>query len=489
MNLFVHEPWLRDGGLWLPRRKIIRPERYLNPGVIAGGYQPPITLTTGLLAYYKFDEASGTRVDATGNGHDLTSNNGVGSGTGILNNGANFVRASSQSLTCATTAPLKTLGSAFSISFWANVTDISTRGTIISNINGNAAAWIAKEGSGNTPDAVRITIDNFATGWLSSGEFTPGRLDHFVVVYDPTKSGINALVVYRNGNIRSQITAGSPIASSFASGSNNLTIGNGVSGYGFLDGLLDEFGIWNRALTQSEVLLLYNEGVPQPYPFTFFDSSTVIVRDNFNDTNGTILTSHAIDTINTGSLSWTDLTGGGGAHIQSNDLLQDATGIATLDSGTGDITITYTGTIGFGPQDYKAIEIFFRIQDTANYLWFHIKYSGDFVFINQIANVEHLLVPDSGVAGASWNSSVGSPNTADHVVVLKIRGNRLRGYIDGQKLLDCVTTIQAGNTKYGIGQNVPGANSLNAICRTFEVRTGEQFPPYPYPLLPYPSAP
>jgi hypothetical protein len=25
------------GGLWLPRRKILRPERYLNPGVVAGG--------------------------------------------------------------------------------------------------------------------------------------------------------------------------------------------------------------------------------------------------------------------------------------------------------------------------------------------------------------------------------------------------------------------------------------------------------------------
>ena len=40
--------------------------------VVPGSY-----LTNGLQAYWSFDEASGTRADLTGNGHDLFPSNAV----------------------------------------------------------------------------------------------------------------------------------------------------------------------------------------------------------------------------------------------------------------------------------------------------------------------------------------------------------------------------------------------------------------------------
>ena len=53
---------------------------------------------TNLVAYWRLDESSGTRVDATGNGHDLTSVGTVGNTTGAITNAADFGGTGKQDL-------------------------------------------------------------------------------------------------------------------------------------------------------------------------------------------------------------------------------------------------------------------------------------------------------------------------------------------------------------------------------------------------------
>jgi hypothetical protein len=92
MTLFDNAPWLKDGGVWLPRRKLLRPERYfINPGVIAGGaiVTRPTTfarnsgcsLATNLqLALLGNNAGSGTSYDTSVNGYNGTLTGFTGGG-------------------------------------------------------------------------------------------------------------------------------------------------------------------------------------------------------------------------------------------------------------------------------------------------------------------------------------------------------------------------------------------------------------------------
>ena len=85
-----------------------------------GSPKPPSTLLTGLIAYYKLGEASGTRVDSTANANNLTAVNNPGNSTGPNgNNCLATVSASSQEVKAANSSGLKWPGGDFTIARWA----------------------------------------------------------------------------------------------------------------------------------------------------------------------------------------------------------------------------------------------------------------------------------------------------------------------------------------------------------------------------------
>jgi len=50
-------------------------------------------------------------------------------------------------------------------------------------------------------------------------------------------------------------------------GTNNFLIGAIHGGGDYMDGLVDEVGIWNKVLTSGEITDLYNSGSGLAYPF------------------------------------------------------------------------------------------------------------------------------------------------------------------------------------------------------------------------------
>ena len=56
------------------------------------------TLSTGLLAFWKMAETSGTRYDETANNEDLTDNNTVSYATGKVGNAADFEASNNEYL-------------------------------------------------------------------------------------------------------------------------------------------------------------------------------------------------------------------------------------------------------------------------------------------------------------------------------------------------------------------------------------------------------
>jgi hypothetical protein len=229
----------------------------LSGGTITGALtvQANITFPTGCIAYWNLNNnGSGgvSLVDSTGNGYTLTNNGGVTLGSGIIDGAAVFTSAGGTSLT---NSSLSTSG-AWSISWWVKVTssNISTAypsAFFLGDINGTFITAVL--GNGNP-----------TSGWIYSsredrnyGQFYNTSLNtwyNYVLTNDPT----NGLNWYINGSL--YVGGGGGINRDFT----GITLGQGNT-TGETDCIIDEVGVWNRALSSQEVAKLYNGGAGLTY--------------------------------------------------------------------------------------------------------------------------------------------------------------------------------------------------------------------------------
>jgi hypothetical protein len=213
-----------------------------------------MALTDNLIAFWELEEASGTRVDAHG-ANDLTDNNTVLSGTGKVGTAADFEASSSESLSIADNTDLSMgVNQSFTINCWMN----------FESLPGNSAPFGKYDEYGIqeiSGQYLRFRV------WPSTGFPTPGEIDdnaagllstgtwYMVTVgYDAT-----ADEVFISRNAGTRYTTGS-VTSGAYDGTNDFNLGMLGSGILYFDGLLDQCGVWKRALTTGEVTSLYNGG-------------------------------------------------------------------------------------------------------------------------------------------------------------------------------------------------------------------------------------
>jgi len=222
-------------------------------------------LSTDLIGYWKFEETSGDRGDYTGIGNTITEVNGtVGYGSGIIGNAANITDGNNTSWLaipegiCDFDYGQKT----YSIWFKLNQTNIGYQ-------------WILCQGTGNdqtdlnpfyiegNSELACIFYDSSYYSWypLYSNIVPTANVWHNAVV---TFDGSNVNLYY-DGKLVASRGYTAPMSnsgSSYTLGHYNASPYNGI-----FSGYLDEFGIWNRALSQGEVSFLYNLGKGNTYPF------------------------------------------------------------------------------------------------------------------------------------------------------------------------------------------------------------------------------
>lgn len=229
----------------------------------------PITLTTSIISYWKLDESSGNAADSVGS-NTLTNTNTVTYAAGKINNGADF-GASNTNKKLTNTGAGGIDGGAISFSCWIKPTALPTSDadpyatstfSMMSQGNSSSSAFYSMHLS-NVSGTQRVYFTRFKNSVGSTGAYgdsttSTSVFTHIVGTYDGT-----TLKVYINGSLQANTVTDSGTGSS---GSSFINIGNRNT-VAFFSGMVDEAGMWSRALSSTEVTELYNGGAGIQYPF------------------------------------------------------------------------------------------------------------------------------------------------------------------------------------------------------------------------------
>lgn len=232
---------------------------------------PHFGLTDDLAAYWTLDEAGGPRLDELngcgGSGCDLTSNNGVGSTAGVVGNAATF-NGTNQWLSHADHATLQAGDIDFTLAIWVKLNTTSVSGALFgkNDANNDKAEYDLHYAAGG--------VNRFEFGVSADGTITTTTIVRADNLGAPSAGVWYFVVAWHNAatdDIGISVNAGPADTAShtggIAAGPTSFWLGQRQITDIFLDGALDEAGVWKRVLSPSEIAFLYSGGAGCTYPF------------------------------------------------------------------------------------------------------------------------------------------------------------------------------------------------------------------------------
>lgn len=238
------------------------PEMFLLSRPTASASTPPSSLVTNLVAYWRLDETSGTRDDSVST-NDLTDNNTVGYQIGLITNSAYFISNNLEYLSIPDNAALSTETKSFTFVGWFNFFIAGALQNLAGKYSGtgNREWYIQRSGAGTyygyySTNGVSTISDSMSTVLATTNTW---YLLSFVFDASTMKMVLGYNTTFKTNTVPVLNTVG---------GTSAFEIGR-VSGLGavYYDGLVDECGFWDRALTVQEITTLYNSGSGKTYPF------------------------------------------------------------------------------------------------------------------------------------------------------------------------------------------------------------------------------
>ena len=192
--------------------------------------------------YYSFDEddTTGTiMIDISGNGNNgtCTMDSGCDTVQGLLINASDFDGVNDYIYSDSSI----TFGTTFSVSLWVNISSVSY---IISTREFAPTNWWTIQTSGS--NTILAQLNNGAVQ-LDSGVTSNSSYQHVILTLDGTTARIFVDGVLRNS-----------VAMTTSYSNERVSIGKFSTLY--TTAFIDEVGIWNRNLTESEISDLYNSG-------------------------------------------------------------------------------------------------------------------------------------------------------------------------------------------------------------------------------------
>lgn len=213
------------------------------------------SLTNGIVSYWKFDESSGSIAIDSLSKNNLTINGITINQTGKINKGYFFNSGNTNANISSLIGTSNTNN--FSFSFWINPNATSATYGLLGQRSGTGTFGTYIRNNGR----IAITVQGDSDRQSDNSVITASTWQHITFVI---KNG-NTINVYKNGASVWNVTTGVATQLNTAIG---LGVGSGQVGAGdTYFGFMDEVAIWNRSLSQAEIITLYNSGVGVQYPF------------------------------------------------------------------------------------------------------------------------------------------------------------------------------------------------------------------------------
>ena len=209
-----------------------------------------------LQAYYRL-ESDGT--DSSSNGYNLSSQNSPTHATGRFGNGVDLEASSTQAYNYSTNPNNLQITGDLSISCWIKLETINTTQTITRI---GAASELE---SGNVLYSLRVNSSNqLDVYWeydagvnepsiTSTKTLISGQWYYIAMTRDVSA---NTIYFYINGQKETHSYTNNPTGGSAV----NFSIGAGVGNLNMFDGLIDDFAIFDRTLTDAEIFEIYRGG-------------------------------------------------------------------------------------------------------------------------------------------------------------------------------------------------------------------------------------
>lgn len=228
----------------------------------------PSSLLSGLLAYWKLDESSGsTRVDSTANGEDLAESGSVASHAGLVSNAASFSASGVYLQHASSTFFNLGVHADWSVLVWVYLDNKSSSYTFVSKDNsGVSRQFHIRYSSG--PDRLTLAYSSdgsslstlhadtlgspSATTWYLIHAYHDGVNDELGISvnggsYDTVSHSAGIFQSTEQFAVGCHFSSGSPV---------NQAVGD-----------VDEMAVYDRVLTPSEVSDYYNSGSGTTHPF------------------------------------------------------------------------------------------------------------------------------------------------------------------------------------------------------------------------------
>ena len=231
------------------------------------------------VSFWNLNESSGNASDAVAS-NTLTNNNTTTYVAGLISNAAEFVRASSQSLSITDAAQTGLdPGGAMSMQAWIRITalpssgdyhTVAAKGGISITTTDSTCQYllfIANDGAQTVQAFARGAGNNMAASHAVS--LSTGVWNHLVLTYEPSV----ALRLWINGtNVASDTSS---ISGSLVNTARPFAIGadQATGAANFFNGRVDMVGVWNVLLTSAEISSLYNAGAGIQFPFASASNS------------------------------------------------------------------------------------------------------------------------------------------------------------------------------------------------------------------------
>jgi hypothetical protein len=216
---------------------------------------------SNLVGYWKMD---GSWLDSSGNYSAGTGTNSptFSATAKIGSQSGSFVSASSQSVALGDVTQLNGV-SKFTMVGWCRFTSLVDNMKCISKYSGandRISIGLSQAGAGSNDDwSLVLGNSTLAYGYTNSGLVATGVWYHFALVFDGSQStNENRLILYINGEQKTLTFVGTiPATTSSSLSGTQLTLSRANAGE-YMNGFIDDVGIFNTTLSASDIALIYN---------------------------------------------------------------------------------------------------------------------------------------------------------------------------------------------------------------------------------------